>query len=181
MAAESESSESETSDSEDCEAVEIRHQSTDRAIGLQSLSILETCDRPNSKGKPTTHYCVNVKIDGEGWVVVKRIKNFQALHSDLAKRYSMKLPYLPPKKLKHWRNHNSRSFIEKRRTLLDNYCKKLLLNRQLGQCSEVITFFSNDRDENLEFCYEFITAFPRSQEVTDLSIPKFRKMTDHIP
>jgi len=168
------------SDSDNNERVVIRSQKSDRGTGLQTLSILGTHVEEKGKGKKTVYYIVNVKIDGDGWVVVKRYRQFEKLHATLCKRYNSKLPLLPIKKIKKIHNHISSYFVEKRRALLDNYCKKLLLNRQVGQSQEVITFFSQDVDPNREFQYEIVPVFPNNQEVTDISIPKYRKMTDHI-
>merc|ERR1719273_2880210 len=64
--------------------------------------------------------------------------------------------------------------------MLDNYCKKLLSSRALLNCKEVIEFFKTDVDDTKEFVYETLPKFPKTQEVTDITIPKFRKMTDHI-
>jgi len=168
------------SDSDNAERVVIRSQKSDRGSGLQTLSILGSHIEEKGKGKKTVWYVVNVKVDGDGWVVVKRYRQFEGLHGKLCKRYNSKLPLLPIKKIKKIHNHVSSYFVEKRRALLDNYCKKLLLNRQIGQSQEVLTFFSQDVDPNREFQYEIVPAFPTNQEVSDVSIPKYRKMTDHI-
>lgn len=166
------------SDSEGMGEVTIRGQARERNNGLQSISILE-CYVAQSESE-IVFYVINVKVDGEGFVVVKRYKQFEQLHVDLASRYNQKLPYLPVKKIKAITNHTSHYFMEKRRALLDNYCKRLLSNRTLGQSQEVLTFFSQDIDSTREFSYEVVPCFPLTQEVTDISIPKYRKMTDHI-
>lgn len=161
--------------------ITVREQRSDRSAGIQSISILEhTTKSSSAKKKKTVYYVINVKIDGDGHVVLKRYKQFEKLHNKLCKRYNHKLPHFPVKKVKAFTNHNGSYFVEKRRALLDNYCKKLLQNRQTQQSQEVIQFFSEDKDSNREFQYEVIPAFPREQEVTDISIPKYRKMTDHI-
>lgn len=171
--------EADYSDSEDSEEkinrIQVREQKSDRHGGMQTLSILETY-----VDDEIAYFVVNVKIDGEGHVVVKRYKQFEHLHNELCKRYNHKLPFFPPKKVKQLKDHTKPHFVEKRRAILDNYCKKLLANRQIGQSNEVIAFFQENRDNGREFQYETIPAFPREQEVTDISIPKFRKMTDHI-
>jgi len=168
-------SDSDEESEENANKIQIREQKSDRHGGLQTLSILQTY-----LDEDVAYFVVNVKIDGEGHVVVKRYKQFESLHNELCKRYNHKLPFMPPKQVKQLKDHTKPRFVEKRRALLDNYCKKLLGNRQVGQSNEVLSFFSENKDMNREFQYETIPAFPREQEVTDISIPKFRKMTDHI-
>jgi len=179
MASPEDMSESESESDNNGEVI-IRSQKSDRGSGLQTLSIIKTHMEEKGQGKKTVWYVINVKVDGETWVVVKRYRQFEKLHSELSKRYNSKLPLLPIKKIKKFHNHASKYFVEKRRALLDNYCKKLLLNRQIGQSQEVLTFFSQDVDPHREFEYEVIPMFADNREVSDISIPKYRKMTDHI-
>jgi len=175
MAEQNNYSDSDSDSEERVRKATIREQKSDRGGGLQTLSILET-----RVDGDVGYYYVNVKIDCEGHVVMKRYKQFEELHHDLARRYNHKLPFMPQKKVKQITDHTTPYFVEKRRALLDNYCKKLLTNKQIGQSKEVLEFFRSDVDNSKQFEYETIPAFPREQEVTDISIPKFRKMTDHI-
>jgi len=169
-------SESESSDSDNPKKVQTRAGPSDANVsGLQTLSILQTYVE-----NKVVFYCINVKMNNEGWVATKRYSEFRTLKKDLKKRHNANLPYLPGKRMSWKVDHFEDAFIEKRRALLDNYCKKLLENRQLRESAEVISFFSGSKDTGRDFEYEVIPCFPKTQEVTDISVPKWRKMTDHI-
>jgi len=74
----------------------------------------------------------------------KRYHHFDELHAQLSQKTpKKKLPLLPPKHSKLFTDHTDSAFVEQRRALLDNYVKKLLKLKDIGQSSIVINFLND--------------------------------------
>jgi len=171
-------SDSDSEDSEQRRQTEIRRmqKGEEKRKGVQSLSIL-TVNEEDGIG----FFPINVKYKNKTYVVLKRYSEFRDLNRALRPKYRSQLPSLPKKKLKLFTKHKDSNFLEKRRAMLDNYVRKILLINHVSECEELVSWVSEDsKDLTREFVYETIPTFPKTQEVTDITIPKYRKMSDHI-
>lgn len=114
----------------------------------------------------------------------KRYSQFEALHAALISQFPIKLSdaYFPPKQYKLFVSHYSPEFVEERRVLLNNYFKKCTSLPDVARCSELLEFFAADRvDEPVEQPVEDeAEELPDDLEVTDISIPTTRTMSDHV-
>jgi len=128
-----------------------------------------------------------INVDGSfnnSWSVAKRYSQFEELHSalllsDLAK----KIPpgcNLPPKRLKLLTSHVTPAFIEQRRVLLEAYLKRLLKVEDIANSSLVTKFLSSDVQKEKEPEVKKKTDLPDDVEVTSITIPATRQMSDHV-
>jgi hypothetical protein len=93
---------------------------------------------------------------------------------------------LPGKRFKWWSSHTSPAFIEERALLLEHYLVKLAQVPNIANSELFVGFLATDR-QNID-CPPKVTAesllaqtvFPDDVEVTDVSIPQTRLMTDHV-
>ena len=93
-------------------------------------------------------YDINVKTNKNNWIVTKRYSEFEALNTKLQRNYNEKLPVLPDKHYKWITDHTNPKFIEARRALLDNYCKKLIKTPNINTSQFVINFFHLKNNDN---------------------------------
>jgi len=122
--------------------------------------------------------------DDEKWSCQKRFSQFEALHGVLFSAYGHKgFPAgaeLPPKKLKLFVAHTSEHFIEERRCLLDHYLKRMAGVADVAQSEVWADFLRSDLlpkpvDPPVD------NFSPRDDaEVTGVSIPQTRMMSDHV-
>jgi len=84
----------------------------------------------------------------------------------------------PPKKIKFFQSHTSPEFIEERRVLLENYLRKLVAVSNLAKHSLVTSFLTKGK-QKLEV-KEVDEVMPEDVEITDVSIPSTRVMSDHV-
>jgi hypothetical protein len=76
-------------------------------------------------------------------------------------------------------SHVSEHFIEERRCLLDSYLNKMLKVPDVVKSDVWLEFFSSDAlDDYVEPPQE--TAIPDDCEITSVSIPQTRLMSDHV-
>jgi hypothetical protein len=138
--------------------------------------------------KDVVKFRVQAVSNTSAWAVDKRFSAFEALYDSL-KRFSDKFPQgtdLPPKKLKLFTSHVSVQFIETRRALLENFLKKLLSVPQVAASAEMVGFLTSDKvvtDEVVTIVDEktrIENELPDDVEITAVSVPSTRTMTDHI-
>jgi len=128
-------------------------------------------------------YHINVDSAHRSWSVVKRYSQFEELQasllqSELAKHVPVGCE-LPPKRFKIFVSHLSPAFIEERRVLLEAYAKKLILVKELAAAALIERFFSSDKQESRAEVKES-PARPDDIEVTSVTIPATRTMSDHV-
>lgn len=142
---------------------------------------------PSGKSDETAgvvFYFVNVEGSFNTWSVAKRYSQFEELHSalllsDLAK----KLPAgcdLPQKRWKMFTSHVTPAFIEQRRVLLESYLKRLLKVEDIANSSILTKFLSTDVQKEKPAEAKQKTELPEDVEVTSISIPATRQMSDHV-
>jgi len=137
----------------------------------------------NDEASGVVFYFVNVEGTFNSWSVSKRYSQFEELHSalllsDLAK----KLPAgcdLPQKKWKMFTSHVTPAFIEQRRVLLESYLKRLLKVEDIANSSILTKFLSTDVQKEKEPEVKKV-ELPEDVEVTGISIPATRQMSDHV-
>jgi len=140
---------------------------------------------PSSKVDETgiVYYFVNVEDSYNSWSVGKRYSQFEELHSALVLgELAKKIPSgcdLPPKKFKMFTSHISPSFVESRRVLLEAYLKKLLKAEDIATSSLFTKFLTSDKQKSKAEAKKK-PEFPDDVEVTGVSIPATRLMSDHI-
>jgi hypothetical protein len=147
---------------------------------------IESISIPKAKTVDGVGFYV-VRISGADgtWLCLKRYSQFETFQQNLhAAHPRTPIPpgsELPPKRFSFLQ---TASFIEDRRILLENFCRKLLAvdNYAAGEC--FVTFFSTDRheDESVKKI-EADTSdakLPNDVEITGVTIPSTRIMSDHV-
>jgi len=128
-------------------------------------------------------YFINVDDGNESWSLRKRYSLFEEFHAALlAGDLAKKIPSgcaLPPKQLKMFTSHVTPSFIEARRVLLEAYLKKLLKVEDIAKSSLLTKFLTSDKQKDKAEAKKK-PDFPDDVEVTGVSIPATRLMSDHI-
>jgi len=127
------------------------------------------------------HYVVQVQGAFNAWCVLKRYSAFEEAHKEFVDAFKSSFPsgaVFPPKKIKLFQNHSSPEFIEERRVLLENYLRKLVAVKNLAKHS-VLTAFLTKGKQKLDI-KEKDEAMPEDVEITDVSIPATRIMSDHV-
>eukprot|EP00471_Norrisiella_sphaerica_P000383 CAMPEP_0184487792 /NCGR_PEP_ID=MMETSP0113_2-20130426/10336_1 /TAXON_ID=91329 /ORGANISM="Norrisiella sphaerica, Strain BC52" /LENGTH=262 /DNA_ID=CAMNT_0026870199 /DNA_START=34 /DNA_END=822 /DNA_ORIENTATION=+ len=127
------------------------------------------------------HYVVQVQGAFNAWCVLKRYSAFEEAHKEFMDSFKTSFPsgaVFPPKKLKLFQSHTSPEFIEERRVLLENYLRKLVAVKNLAQHS-ILTGFLTRGKQKLEV-KEKQETMPEDVEITDVSIPATRIMSDHV-
>jgi len=109
-----------------------------------------------------------------GWRTNKRYSQFEQLRSRLKTRFSQ-IPNLPPKR---WLPVDL-NFIEQRRVLLNNFIERVTQIDSLRMSQELVCWLM-DNAERREVTDNSDEKFPESQEITSISIPTTRKMSDHM-
>jgi len=130
-------------------------------------------------------YFVNVEGSFQNtWSVAKRYSQFEELHSALLlSDLSKKIPSgcdLPQKRWKIFTSHVTPSFIEQRRVLLEAYLRRLLKVDDIANSSILTKFLSSDMQKDREPESKKRIDLPEDVEVTSISIPATRQMSDHV-
>lgn len=133
-------------------------------------------------------YTVQVLGSFNSWTCLKRYSQFEALQADVFAQFSAILvpgTELPPKKLKLFTDHNSPSFIEERRVLLESFLLKLVSVPEIASSDILIGFLTSDKETGdapviVDRKKQIEDELPDDVEVTGISIPATRTMSDHI-
>jgi len=127
-------------------------------------------------------YVINVTSTRDSWSVSKRYSQFEEFHSTLCGgALSHEIPVgvdLPGKKIKFITSHTDPHFVEERRCLLEAYLTRLSQITSLSQSDLFINFLSEDKKDVVD--EEEEEELPDDVEVTDVSIPATRSMSDHV-
>jgi len=129
------------------------------------------------------YYNVNFENEGgESWTCSKRYSKFVDLHNAILNdSCGRRIPTgldLPPKQIKLWVSHVSPQFIEERRCLLENYLKRLMKISEIATSQPMKDFMTSEQSEKKEDKEE--VELPSDVEITGVSIPATRTMSDHI-
>lgn len=132
----------------------------------------------------TCFYIVNVREGSEGWSVSKRYSQFEEFHNKIITLpIASQMPpgvELPGKRLKLFTSHDDANFIEERRCLLEAYLKRLVTVKTLASSDVLIDFLSDGKIEVAPDENKAAKALPEDVEVTGVSIPATRTMSDHV-
>mmetsp|Transcript_19478 Transcript_19478/g.39388 ORF Transcript_19478/g.39388 Transcript_19478/m.39388 type:complete len:263 (+) Transcript_19478:20-808(+) len=127
------------------------------------------------------HYVVRVQGAFNAWCVLKRYSAFEEAHKEFVESFKSSFPngaVFPPKKIKFFQNHSSPEFIEERRVLLENYLRKLVAVKNLAKHSVLTAFLTKGKQKlNVK---EKDEKMPEDVEITAVSIPATRIMSDHV-
>jgi hypothetical protein len=131
------------------------------------------------------YYTVNVRTaDGDKWSSVKRFSSFERLHAILVDLFGHRgFPPgadLPPKKFKFFTSHVSEHFIEERRCLLDSYLSKMLKVPEVAKSDVFLEFLASDTLASWVEPPAEGTEPGEDCEVTGVTIPQTRLMSDHV-
>jgi len=127
-------------------------------------------------------YLVSVKDGRDLWTVQKRYSQFEEFHSGLVAHLVVHIPSgveLPGKKFKLFVSHDDANFIEERRCLLEAYLKRLVAVKVLASSEMLLTFLSSNKVESVSES-KTKADLPDDVEVTGVSIPATRSMSDHV-
>jgi len=129
-------------------------------------------------------YLVKVTGSFNSWCVAKRYSQFEELQSALSevKGFPSTLD-LPPKRFKLFVSHISPPFLEERRVLLESYLKKLVAIEEISKNQIFTAFLTSDKttdDVKTKTEKKKIEDIPDDIEVTGVTIPATRQMSDHI-
>lgn len=133
----------------------------------------------------TCFYIVNVREGSDGWSVQKRYSQFEEFHNKIiTMSLATQVPpgvELPGKRLKLFTSHDDANFIEERRCLLEAYLKRLVTVKTLASSDALIEFLSEGKIEVApEETKATAKPLPDDVEVTGVSIPATRTMSDHV-
>jgi len=138
------------------------------------------------------HYIIKVSTANETWFTIKRYSRFEDFHAlllDCVNDHSLPAgAELPGKRFKLWYSHTSPQFIEERSVLLENYLKKLCTVPQVASSTIFVGFLATDRIQIDESKLDTRTLLqkikdlnlPEEVEVTCITIPQIRMMSDHV-
>jgi hypothetical protein len=147
--------------------------------GIQKVSIFKANIRDE-----TAFFIIQVKGGFNSWVIEKRYSQFEDLHSSLFVAEALVLPVgvaLPPKKIKLFVSHITPKFVEERRCLLDAYLNRVISSKSLVKSRALSQWLESDRVEGEEPEEEKVgEELPDDIEITDISIPSTRSMSDHV-
>jgi hypothetical protein len=130
-------------------------------------------------------YLVKVTGSFNSWCVAKRYSQFEELQSSISevKGYPPHLD-LPPKRFKFFVSHISPPFLEERRVLLEAYLKKLVSIDDISKNELMTSFLTSDKTDNSDMKTKTekkkIEDIPDDIEITGVSIPATRQMSDHV-
>jgi len=134
----------------------------------------------------TVFYIVHVKETSDSWSVQKRYSQFEDFHGRLlSTALAAQVPTgveLPGKRIKLFTSHDDANFIEERRCLLEAYLKRLVNVKALASSDILIEFLSEGKVEvpPEENKTAKANPLPDDVEVTGISIPATRTMSDHV-
>jgi len=126
-------------------------------------------------------------IDGDQWQSNHRYKEFIGL-ADALQGVGIELPEsvkIPPKKPKFFFAHTNDDFIEERRVLLENYLKRIVLHQLVSASSPLQEFLKVLQLDEKHYrqpshIVSMMNDPPDDVEITGVSIPTTRAMSDHI-
>eukprot|EP01083_Nonionella_stella_P061156 159449_1 len=134
-----------------------------------------------------SYFFINVvqQPSGDRWSVKKRFSKIEQFLADFQEQFPQKsFPSLPPKKFKSFKGNFTPSFQEDRRCLMDNFFRKLLKMSEISRAPSLASFLRQDRIPGRSTRISPLDIdpddFPLEQEVTHISIPSTRLMSDHV-
>jgi hypothetical protein len=130
-------------------------------------------------------YSVVVKAGRSEWTTTKRYSQFESFHTVLMNHpVSSSLPggrvELPGKKFKFFVAHDDPNFIEERRCLLEAYLKRLIAAPQVASSEALVSFLKTGKGPDRTVTSDVTVELADDAEVTDVSIPATRNMSDHV-
>lgn len=128
-----------------------------------------------------TYYIITVE-GFERWSCQKRYSQFEDFNNKLmssGKRVPASVS-LPPKRFKLFTSHTSAAFVEERRCLLEAYLRRLIKIPDLLKSKLFMDDFLMKDKIAVEDAKANPVELPEDVEVTGVSIPATRTMTDHI-
>mmetsp|Transcript_26326 Transcript_26326/g.63452 ORF Transcript_26326/g.63452 Transcript_26326/m.63452 type:complete len:263 (-) Transcript_26326:393-1181(-) len=153
-----------------------------KGLPPQEKETIKSVSIPNAKViEGNVHYIVQVQGSFNAWCVLKRYSHFEEAHKEFVDCFKNSFPQgavFPPKKLKFFQSHTSPEFVEERRVLLENYLRKLVAVKNLAKHSVLMGFLTKGK-QKLEI-KEKDEEMPEDVEITDISIPTTRVMSDHV-
>eukprot|EP00823_Brevimastigomonas_motovehiculus_P002254 TRINITY_DN140_c0_g1_i1.p1 TRINITY_DN140_c0_g1~~TRINITY_DN140_c0_g1_i1.p1 ORF type:complete len:328 (+),score=77.87 TRINITY_DN140_c0_g1_i1:36-1019(+) len=130
------------------------------------------------------YYIIKVKGTFDNtWHVQKRYSQFEELHAAMStQKHFPDNVEIPPKRWRWFVSHITREFLEERRVLLEAYLKRLLAVEDFAKSEKFISFLTSDKytEEVKEPKTLNVDTLPDDVEITGVSIPATRQMTDHI-
>jgi hypothetical protein len=131
-------------------------------------------------------YIIKVTGSFNSWCVSKRYSQFEQLQGSIcdAKGFPSSLD-LPPKRYKFFGSQLSPAFLEERRVLLEAYLKKLVSIEDVAKNQTFTSFLTSDKTDNIDVKAKSdrkrpIDDIPDDVEVTGVTIPATRQMSDHV-
>ena len=128
---------------------------------------------------------------GDKWQTKKRYSHFEDFHAALLDCVSSSIlpagAELPGKKIPFFTSATSLSLIEERSVLLQNYLRKIITVHAIASSPLLVNFLQMDslienvpttRHDPTEAMHAF--DFPDDAEVTEITVPQTRTMSDHI-
>jgi len=154
-----------------------------KGLPPQEKQMIKSVSIPNAKViDGNVHYVVQVQGAFNAWCVLKRYSAFEEAHKDFMDAFKTSFPsgaVFPPKKFKLFQSHTSPEFMEERRVLLENYLRKIVSVKNLAK-HNLVTGFLTKGKQKLEVKEEEGEELPDDVEITDVSIPATRIMSDHV-
>jgi len=148
--------------------------------------ITDVCVPSTKTAGEACFYILNIKAASESWSVQKRYSQFEDFHGKITtSAIAAQVPTgvdLPGKRLKLFTSHDDANFIEERRCLLEGYLKRLVSVKNIAASDILIEFLSEGKVEAAveETKTEKAKGLPDDVEVTGISIPATRTMSDHV-
>jgi hypothetical protein len=130
-------------------------------------------------------YFITIVTPSRAWSCSKRYSQFEALHESITATLgtAVSLPagcQLPPKRPKVIISHTDPQFVEERRVLLEFYSRKMNTVREVATNDAFRSFFNTDALDHIVHVPDDIFPFPDDAEITSVSIPSTRRMSDHV-
>jgi len=152
----------------------------------QEKQVIKAVTVPGSKIVDGVAFYV-AKVTGafNSWCVAKRYSQFEELQGNISevKGFPSHLD-LPPKRFKFFISHISPAFLEERRVLLESYLKKLVAIEEISKNEILTSFLTSDKtdasDVKTKTEKKKLEDIPDDIEVTGVSIPATRQMSDHV-
>jgi len=152
----------------------------------QEKLVIKAVTVPGSKiVDGVAYYLVKVTGAFNSWCVAKRYSHFEELQGSISevKGFPSNLD-LPPKRFKFFVSHISPAFLEERRVLLENYLKKLVAIEDIAKNEILTSFLTSDKTDSSDLKTKHekkkLEDIPDDIEVTGVSIPATRQMSDHV-
>lgn len=114
------------------------------ALYVYSKSRVDVCIPFAEKEEDCTVYVIKVSVGEVWWLVKQRYKNFDSLHQQLVLNHGIRKDLLPAKKIL---GNKDPEFIERRRSDLEIYLKKIVQFLEKALPLEVCSFFEFEEYE----------------------------------